>query len=149
MLWILLTIIIVLIIINPLLFDQNNLTKGNLNDLTSTNALKIKTSLSAPLTINGEFYGMTNIDNKTRIDAFNKKDIQLITYIARELEIAIKNVTLMNELVDALKIDKLTNIKIAFSAGICENVESLNLDKIITSADNKMYMEKRNKNNPQ
>lgn len=98
------------IIVNPLLYDKNNLSKGNFEDLLSTKALEIKTSLSAPLYIGGEFYGMINVDSKTSVDAFKKNDIKLITYIARELEIAIKNANLMNELVDALKTDKLTNI---------------------------------------
>ena len=37
------------------------------------------------------------------------------------------------------------NIKINFSAGICECTESMNLDKLITIADDNMYKEKRKK----
>lgn len=98
------------IIINPLQYDKTRLDKGNFEDLLNTNALEIKSVLSAPLYINSEFYGIINVDNKTRTDAFDKKAIKLINYISKELEIAIKNVNLMNELIDALKIDKLTNI---------------------------------------
>jgi diguanylate cyclase (GGDEF)-like protein len=241
------------IIINPLMLDQIILAKHNLEEMMNTNALEIKTSLSSPLYINGEFYGLINVDNRRNIDAFNKKDIKLITYITRQLEIAIKNTTLMNELVDALKIDKLTNIynrryfeqimekmfqsntskvnkfslamidldkfklindtyghkvgdeiliyfariltnnlgnkdmavryagdefvlflnnidkksaqvviarireaildypyeeiQIEFSAGICEYEENMNLDRVLTNADDEMYKEKRNRKN--
>lgn len=98
------------IIVNPILFDENRLERHTFDDLVNTKALEIKVSLSTPLYINGDFYGVINVDSKSNMDAFSKKDIKLISYISRELEIAIKNVTLMNELVDALKIDKLTNI---------------------------------------
>jgi diguanylate cyclase (GGDEF)-like protein len=98
------------ITVNPLQYDRTRLEKENFDDLLHTNALDIKSSLSAPLYINSEFYGIINVDNKTRIDSFDKKAIKLITYISKELEIAIKNVNLMNELIDALKTDKLTNI---------------------------------------
>lgn len=113
------------IIVNPLLYDKNKLERHTFEDLVNTKALEIKTSLSAPLYINGEFYGMINVDSKTNVDAFSKKDLKLITYISRELEIAIKNVLLMNELVEALKIDKLTNI---FNRRYFEEV----MDKILT-----------------
>lgn len=98
------------IIINPLQFDKTRLDKGNFEDLVRTNALELKASLSAPLYINSEFYGIINVDSKTNGDAFDKRDIRIITYISKELEIAIKNVNLMNELLEALRIDKLTNI---------------------------------------
>ena len=98
------------IIKNPLLFDKSRLEKQKFEGLVNSKSLGIKVSLSAPLYINGEFYGLISVDNNLKEDAFDKNDIKLIGYICRELEIAIKNVTLMNELKQILMIDKLTNI---------------------------------------
>lgn len=98
------------IIKNPLVFDRSRLKKQNFEELVKSKSLQIKVSLSAPLYINGEFYGLISVDNNLKEDAFDKKDINLIGYICRELEIAIKNVTLMNELTQASMVDKLTNI---------------------------------------
>jgi diguanylate cyclase (GGDEF)-like protein len=98
------------IIKNPLLFNKEKLEKQIFDDLLNSNSLSIKACICAPLHINGEFYGVINLDNKTNEDAFNKNDLKLTTYICRQLEIAIKNVSLMNELSEALKTDKLTNL---------------------------------------
>ncbi|TDT62426.1 sensor domain-containing diguanylate cyclase [Fonticella tunisiensis] len=98
------------IIKNPIIFDSENLTEENFDMLISTKALDIKSTMSAPLYVNGEFYGIINVDNKENENAFSKNDIRLIQYISRHLEIAIKNVLLMNELWIALRIDKLTGI---------------------------------------
>lgn len=66
--------------------------------------------MSAPLYVDGEFYGIINVDNIHDENAFNKKDIRLIQYIARQLEMTIKNALLVNELLNSLRIDSLTGI---------------------------------------
>lgn len=98
------------IIKKPAVFDSLNIDKEKYSILDSTKALDIKSTLSSPLYVDGNFYGLINIDNKSDENAFTKKDIRLITYICKQLEIAIKNASLVNELVDALRIDKLTGI---------------------------------------
>lgn len=98
------------IIKNPFAFDSKNLSKENFNTLKTTNSLDIKVTLSAPLYINGEFYGIINVDSKVSENAFNDNDIKLIKYITRQLEGAIKNALLMNELLHITRIDKLTDV---------------------------------------
>jgi diguanylate cyclase (GGDEF)-like protein len=98
------------IIRNPVVFDSVNLKKINFEKLMESNSLDIKSTISTPLHVNGEFYGVINVDNKSSEEAFSNNDIKLIKYISRHLEIAIKNVLLMNELKKALRMDKLTNI---------------------------------------
>ena len=98
------------IIKNPLLFNKKKLEKHNFDDMMKSNSLSIKTCLCSPLYINGEFFGTITVDSKSNEDAFDKNDIKLISYICRQLEIAIKNVALMNELEVTLRTDKLTNV---------------------------------------
>ncbi|QCX33935.1 sensor domain-containing diguanylate cyclase [Caloramator sp. E03] len=98
------------IIKNPRVFDSTNIGREKFNTLLLTDSLNIKSTLSAPLYINGEFYGIINVDSKKSENAFNENDIKLIKYITRLLEGAIKNVLLMNELIQITRIDKLTDI---------------------------------------
>lgn len=98
------------IIKNPMVFDSININKEKFNMLHSIKALNIKSTLSSPLYINGEFYGIINVDSRTSENAFAKKDIRLIQYICRQLETAIKNALLMNELIKITRIDKLTDV---------------------------------------
>lgn len=115
------------IIKDPGKFDSLNIDHEKYSLLKDSQALEIKSTLSAPIYVNGEFFGIINIDNSSDVNAFSKKDIRLITYICRQLEGAIKNVFLVNELVEALRIDKLT--------GICNrrHLEEI-LERIISSS---------------
>lgn len=74
------------------------------------NALEIKSTLSAPIYIDGKFYGVINIDNLNNVDAFTNKDIELIEFLVKQLEASIKNVLLLNELKYALRTDELTDV---------------------------------------
>lgn len=98
------------IIKNAAKFDSKNVKKENYEMLCRTKSLDIKSTLSCPLYIDNEFYGQINVDNDIDENAFDRKDIRLIQYISRQLEIAIKNTLLMNELVRTTRVDRLTGI---------------------------------------
>lgn len=98
------------IIKNPRLFDKKYIDKESYENLRDNMALEMKACLSAPLYVNGRFYGIVNVDNTTDENAFDKNDIKFIQYICRQLEVAIANAILMNKYVEALRIDKLTKI---------------------------------------
>lgn len=98
------------IIRNPASFDSINMSEEKFHKLNSSRALDIKSTLSAPLYINGEFYGVINVDSQKSENAFSDKDIELIKYIARQLETALKNALLVNELIEINRIDKLTDV---------------------------------------
>ena len=241
------------IIKNPFAFYKEKLEKYNFDDMQKSNYLSIKSSLCAPIFINGEFLGTITVDSKSKESAFDKNYIKQIGHLCRQIEIAIKNVVLMKELEVSMRTDKLTNsynrrffeetleksfinggvnrkvfsvimididdfkiindthghkigdevliyfaqalnknvrdedlvvryagdefvlllnntdekgalfvidrireslieysredIKINFSAGICEHIEGLDLDKLVTIADDNMYKEKRKMKN--
>lgn len=98
------------IIRNPVVFDKEIVNMESYDKFIKSNSLDIKAVLSTPIYVNGELYGILNVDSKTKENAFNKYDVRLTKYISAHLEIAIKNVLLMNDLVRALRIDDLTGL---------------------------------------
>lgn len=98
------------IIRNPRIFDKEYIDNEKFKMLDEINALDLMATLSAPIYIDGEFYGIINIDNKNDYNAFNNKDIDLIDFIIKQLEISIKNAILLDELNYALRVDKLTDV---------------------------------------
>jgi GAF domain-containing protein len=98
------------IVKNPRAFDSKYIDKENYKNLKNNKALEMKVCLSAPLYINGRFFGLINVDNCTDENAFDRNDIRLIQYICRQLEVAITNARLMNKIIEALRVDKLTGI---------------------------------------
>lgn len=98
------------IIRNPRAFDKKYLDPDNYKNLQNNRALEMKVCLSAPLYVDGKFFGIINIDNCTDENAFDKNDIRFIQYICRQLEVAITNAKLMSKYIEALRIDKLTGI---------------------------------------
>lgn len=98
------------IIRNPRIFDKEYIDNQKFKMLDEIDALDLMATLSAPIYIDGEFYGIINIDNKNDYDAFNNKDIDLIDFIVKQLEVSIKNAILLDELNYALRVDKLTDV---------------------------------------
>jgi len=98
------------IIRNPESFDYGSIDENNYMKLKEADALNMKATLCAPLYIDDKFYGVINVDNFHKEDAFTKEDVNYIQYICKQLQVAIKNVLLMNDLIIALRYDKLTGI---------------------------------------
>jgi diguanylate cyclase (GGDEF)-like protein len=65
---------------------------------------------SAPLYIDGEFFGCICIDNVEDVNAFSKKDIEMIKYISVHLEMVIKNMLHMDTIKQHLITDSLTGL---------------------------------------
>lgn len=98
------------IIKNPRAFDSEYIDNEKYNMLMEMEALNIKSVLSAPIYVDGEFYGIINIDNNSNVDAFSEKDIELIDFLVKQMEIAIKNAHLLDELKHTLRTDDLTGV---------------------------------------
>lgn len=69
----------------------------------------IKSSLSAPIVIAGEVYGMLNIDS-LQANAFNDSDIKSMEFLRDNIEIAITNHMLFQEKSHLAKYDRLTGL---------------------------------------
>ncbi|MDP2813296.1 MAG: sensor domain-containing diguanylate cyclase [Erysipelotrichaceae bacterium] len=69
----------------------------------------IKSSLSAPIVISGEVYGMINIDS-LQSNAFDETDVKSMEFIRDNIEIAIINHKLFQEKSHLAKYDRLTGL---------------------------------------
>jgi diguanylate cyclase (GGDEF)-like protein len=69
----------------------------------------IKSSLSAPIHVQGKFYGMVNLDAIEK-NAFQEEDIQSLEYIRNSIEIAITNRLLYEEKAYLSQYDQVTNL---------------------------------------
>ncbi len=69
----------------------------------------IRSSLSAPINISGEVYGMINIDS-LQPDAFDESDVKSMEFMRDNIEIAIINHLLFQEKTQLAKYDRLTGL---------------------------------------
>ncbi len=68
---------------------------------------EIRSTLTTPLIMNGEFYGLFNLDSsENRI--FNKSDIDMMHYIGEQISIVLENHKLYSKVTELSKYDQLT-----------------------------------------
>lgn len=89
-------------------FDSHHLNNRTYTALDNIKALDIKTTLSIPIIIDNELYGMINIDS-LNIDAFNEEDLLVAEYFSNQISIAIKNHQLIERIIYLSKYDSMTN----------------------------------------
>ncbi|MDP4146341.1 MAG: histidine kinase N-terminal 7TM domain-containing protein [Bacillota bacterium] len=76
--------------------------------LDTTGQIKIKSSISSPIIVNGQLYGFLNMYSRHSI--FNEGDIELMEYMRNQAAIAINKHKLHEETVYLSRYDKLTNV---------------------------------------
>lgn len=69
----------------------------------------IKSTITAPIYVNGHFLGVVNIDS-TQMSAFDENDLKVMEFIRNNVEIAIANHMLYEEKVELSKYDSLTKL---------------------------------------
>lgn len=69
---------------------------------------KIGSTISSPIVIDGNTYGMLNFDSFEK-NAFSEEDVLFVNYIRNHIEIAIKNKLYADEISYLTKFDKLTD----------------------------------------
>lgn len=77
--------------------------------LAAGDLVYIKSSLSAPIIISGEVYGMLNIDS-LQANAFDEGDMKSMEFMRDNIEIAITNHILFQEKCNLAKFDRLTGL---------------------------------------
>ncbi len=77
--------------------------------LASGDLVYIKSSLSAPIRISGEVFGMLNIDS-LQADAFDEGDMKSMAFMRDNIEIALTNHILFQEKSNMAKFDRLTGL---------------------------------------
>ena len=98
------------IIIEDLLkYSKDFINESTFNSMKDIDALSLKSSLSAPILIDGQFYGSINIDSE-ETNMFDEQDITLMAYFANQATIAITNHQLYEKLLHLSKYDGLTKV---------------------------------------
>lgn len=69
----------------------------------------IKSTITAPIYVNGHFLGVVNIDS-TKTNAFDESDLKVMEFIRNNVEIAISNHMLYEEKIQLSKYDSLTKL---------------------------------------
>lgn len=88
-------------------FNEKNLNQ----EFTESGVLEESTAkavLTCALLLNKEIYGFINLDNLDDANAFNDQDRLLIKHLAQQIEIALKNHTLVEEIYKMSQFDSLT-----------------------------------------
>ncbi|WP_432402010.1 diguanylate cyclase [Wukongibacter sp. M2B1] len=85
--------------------DVEALHGGNRN----YNKRIIRSSISAPILLHKNLYGMLNIDSKNK-NAFTEEDRKVIEYFKNQIEVALNKHLLYEETIKLSRYDKLTNV---------------------------------------
>lgn len=93
--------------------DLLNYTEDFVNEETyasmkDADALMMKSTLSAPILIDGEFFGSINIDSVEKKDVFGQRDARIMAYFANQASVAIVNHHLYDKMLYLSKYDGLT-----------------------------------------
>ncbi len=89
-------------------FNRANLDSKTAQELDSQNALIAKSVLTCAITVRNEVYGFINLDNIEDFDAFQDKDKIYIKHLAQQIEMALKNQILVEDIYKLSKFDSLT-----------------------------------------
>lgn len=95
-------------IFNTVIFNDIDKMK-DINMLDTAEGIKIKSSISSPIIIEGELYGFLNIDSIYN-NIFSEGELELMEYMRNQVSIAIANHKLYEEIIYLSRYDKLTNI---------------------------------------
>lgn len=89
-------------------FNEENMDPKNTKELDEQNALVAKSILTCAITVRDEVYGFINLDNIDDINAFQDKDKIYIKHLAHQIEMALKNQFLVEDIYKLSKFDSLT-----------------------------------------
>ncbi|WP_425445915.1 diguanylate cyclase [Dethiothermospora halolimnae] len=94
------------IIVNDI---EDMMGKNYKEPLKNKEGFYIRSSITAPIIIDNRLYGIINIDSEDN-DVFDDMDLKLMEYMKSQIEIAIGNHKLYEDVVSMSMYDKLTNI---------------------------------------
>lgn len=97
------------------------------NILENEESFKVKSSISSPIIIDGQLYGLIGIDSKYNY-AFDEIDIELMEYMRNQIATAISKHKLYEETIYLSRYDKLTNV---YNRRYFENILDRYINKTI------------------
>ena len=81
----------------------------DINMLDTIEGIKIKSSMSSPIIVDGKLYGFLNIDSAYN-NVFNEGDLELMEYMRNQVSVAIAKHKLYEEIIYLSRYDKLTEV---------------------------------------
>ncbi len=97
------------IIIEDLLkYTKDNLSEDTYTSMNGMGALNLKSTMSAPIILEGQYFGSINIDSEEN-NMFGSHDLVLMSYFANQASIAITNQRLYDKMLHFSRYDSLTN----------------------------------------
>lgn len=97
--------------VNPIIIDDTDglISVAKFPEDKDGNECRLRSMITTPIIIGGELKYTINVDSMT-LNSFNKMDLELMTFVKAQVEVAIENKTLYDEIVNLSRFDKLTNI---------------------------------------
>jgi len=96
------------IIKNLEVFNTEHVSEEKNEQFRRQNALIAKSILSCAFSLNGEYYGSMNLDNMEDEEAFKEEDITLIKHFITQIEVALANKELIDNILHVSRYDGLT-----------------------------------------
>jgi diguanylate cyclase (GGDEF)-like protein len=90
-------------------FNRNAMTVNEFEEFYSQYPKKFQTVLSTPIKVDNDFIGVINIDAHKK-DVFDEEDIFIMDLFASQLEVAIRNRNLLDEILFLSRYDSLTGL---------------------------------------
>lgn len=90
-------------------FTRNFMDDENYETMKDADALNINSTLSAPILLEGQFFGSINIDSEEQ-DLFSEQDVKVMAYFANQASVAIANHKLYEKMHFLSKHDDLTGV---------------------------------------
>ena len=91
-------------------FNKKNLNPETNVTMNEKDMLTAKAVLTCSFVLHGKIYGFINLDNLDDLDAFNEQDKIYIKHLASQIELALNNQILVDEIYTLSKTDSLTGI---------------------------------------
>lgn len=106
------------------------------NLLDNQNDIKIQSSISAPIIIDGKLYGLVNIDSSHN-NVYDKTDLEMMEYLRNQITIALSKHMLYEETIYLSRYDKLTNV---YNRRYFEELFDTYIDKAVTNNEEFLFV---------
>jgi len=90
-------------------FNKAGMTEAEFNSFYEKHPKVFQTTLSAPIQVDDNFIGVINMDSHEK-DAFTNEDLFIMDLFASQLEVAIRNRNLLDEILYLSRFDHLTRV---------------------------------------
>lgn len=98
------------IVSNPESYNRDHMESKNYKIFKESKGFEMKSILSCAIVVDGNFYGIINLDNLEDPNAFTENDKPIIKHLSAQIGIALKNTLLIERILYLSRHDSLTAI---------------------------------------